>query len=73
MNSVNLRRFVALTFLLFFSSAWCVFAQSFQGLDGLPGGTVASLAGDVSANGKVVVGMSNSGAPRHFVGLRWAE
>lgn len=63
MNSVNLRRFAALTFVLFFSGAWCVFAQSFQGLGDLPGSTVASLTGDVSANGKVVVGMSNSGAP----------
>jgi len=61
--------FTLVTFVMFSS---VLFAQSFQGLGDLPGGTVASLAMDVSADGKVVVRVSNSGAPRHFVGLRWA-
>ncbi|RMD65751.1 HAF repeat/PEP-CTERM domain-containing protein, partial [Candidatus Parcubacteria bacterium] len=52
-------------------SVWshpALFAQSFQGLGELPGGTVSSLAMDVSADGKVVVGVSNSGGPQAF---RW--
>ncbi|MFQ5674350.1 MAG: T9SS type A sorting domain-containing protein [bacterium] len=60
MNSVNLRRLVALTFVLFFSGVWCVFAQSFQSLGDLPGGWFESHVSDISSDGLVVVGWSAS-------------
>lgn len=68
MKPLTKRMYLAFTSVTFVMFSSALFAQSFQGLGDLPGGTVASLAMDVSADGKVVVGLSNSGGPQAF---RW--
>jgi hypothetical protein len=56
------RVFVFATLSFAPAAAFAQTTYSFSGLGDLPGGTVASRASGVSANGRVIVGRSNNGA-----------